>query len=54
MTTTRIYEDALGFRFKVAVRNDGTAKWRKTIYKSLTHARRAISRWAEGGVREIK
>lgn len=31
----------------------GTAKWRKTIYKSLTHARPAINRWAEGGIEKI-
>lgn len=53
-SSTHIYRDALGFTFKVSVRADGTAKWRKTTYKSLTHARRAINRHAEGGIEEVK
>jgi len=53
-SSTHIYRDCLGYTFKVSVRTDGTAKWRKTIYKSLAHARRAINRWAEGGIEEIK
>ena len=46
--------DALGYTFVVKEHKDGTAKWRKTTYKSLAHARRAINRWAEGGIEKIK
>lgn len=53
-SSTRIYQDALGFTFKVIVNTDGTAKWRNQTYKSLAHARRAINRWAEGGIKEVK
>lgn len=48
-----VFQDALGYTFVVNVRNDGTVKWRKTIYKTLAHARRAINRWAEGGITKI-
>ncbi|MCM1021568.1 MAG: hypothetical protein NC343_04880 [Muribaculum sp.] len=48
-----VFQDALGYTFVVNVRRDGTAKWRKTIYKTLAHARRAINRWAEGGITKI-
>ncbi len=41
---TATFQDALGYGFVVNVRKDGTAKWRKTVYKSLAHARRAINR----------
>ena len=51
---THVFRDALGYTFVVKERKDGTAKWRKTIYKSLSHARRAINRWAEGGIEKIK
>ena len=43
-----------GYTFVVKEHKDGTAKWRKTTYKSLAHARRAINRWAEGGIEKIK
>ena len=52
--TLHIYRDDLGYTFNVREYPDGTAKWRKTIYKSLAHARRAINRWAEGGIEKIK
>ena len=51
---TIVFRDSLGYTFVVNVRKDGSAKWRKTIYKTLAHARRAISRWAEGEVARIK
>ncbi len=51
---TIVFRDCLGYTFEVKVRKDGKAKWRKTIYKSLSHARRAINRWAEGGIERIK
>ncbi len=55
MTATKhVYQDALGYTFVVTERKDGTAKWRKTVYKTLAHARRAINRWAEGGIEKIK
>ena len=51
---THVFRDALGYTFVVKEHKDGTAKWRKTTYKSLAHARRAINRWAEGGIEKIK
>ncbi|MBD5414884.1 MAG: hypothetical protein HDR46_01225 [Bacteroides sp.] len=52
--TNHIFKDALGWTFKVSVKADGTAVWRKKSYKTLAHARRAINRWAEGGIEEVK
>lgn len=56
MSTTNkiVFQDCLSYTFEVNVRKDGTAKWRSKIYKSLAHARRAIHRWAEGGIERIK
>ncbi len=53
-TTVHVFRDALGYTYKVSVYANGAAKWRKTIYKSLSHARRAINRWAEGSLEKIK
>ncbi len=50
---THVFRDALGYTFVVTERKNGTAKWRKTVYKTLAHARRAINRWAEGGIEKI-
>lgn len=52
--SNHIIKDALGYTFKVSVKADGTAVWRKKTYKSLANARRAISHWAEGGLEEVK
>ncbi len=53
-SSTHVFRDALGYTFVVKEHKNGTAKWRKTTYKSLAHARRAINRWAEGGIEKIK
>ena len=47
--TTHIYTDDLGYTYKVVETRNG-AKWRKTTYKNLAAARRAIRRWAEGSL----
>ncbi len=52
--TNHIFKDALGYTFKVCVKADGMAIWRRRTYKSLAHARRAINRYAEGGIEEVK
>lgn len=53
-STTHVFRDSLGYTFVVKERKDGSAKWRNTIYKSVAHARRAINRWAEGGIEKIR
>lgn len=53
-SSTHVFRDALGYTFVVKEHKNGTAKWRKTTYKSPAHARRAINRWAEGGIEKIK
>ena len=53
-TTTHVFRDSLGYTFAVKERKDGSVRWRKTVYKSVAHARRAINRWAEGSIEKIK
>lgn len=53
MKTTYIYQDDLGYTFKVTETAKG-ATWRKKLYKNLTSARRAIRNWAEGSITLVR
>lgn len=53
-TKIHVFRDYLDYTYIVSERKDGTAKWRKTVYKTLAHARRAINRWAEGNIEKIQ